>query len=507
MPLARVHGAVVDGVTGIVVLVEVDVAQGLPSVGMVGLAGATVAEARWRVRSAIGNTGIAWPAARITIGLSPADVPKGGTSLDLAIAAAVLVADGKIPPVPNDAAFIGELGLDGAIRPVSGALATAVAAWHAGLRILYVSAPDAGLVGLLPGVTVRPARDLRQLIGVLRGDPAVATEPVEQLAAASTNDELDLADVRGQAFARFGLQVAAAGGHHCALLGAPGVGKSMLARRLVGLLPDLDADQSVEVTALQSLATDWRGTGLHHRPVEQAPHHSASSAAVLGTVRGSSVVPGAITLAHHGVLVLDEAAEFARPCLEGLRQPMETGGITISRVGRQATLPARFQLVLTSNPCPCGHGVGTGEACRCSPMARRRYAERLSGPLLDRVDVRITMTRPPAAKLATDPGESSAVARERVVAARDRAAVRFRGLGWLRNADIPPALLRRDFAPGPDAVALLEAGEHGGRSLRGIDRIARLAWTVADLVGADRPSADHVMTALGLRGADGGWAA
>lgn len=509
--LAQVTGAVLDGAMGIVVLVEVDLAQGLPSIGVVGLAGTTVAEARWRVRSAVTNCGEPWPSGRLTIGLSPADVPKIGTGLDLAIAVGVLTSAGRLPRVAADTAFIGELGLDGSVRPVRGALAVADAARRAGVRTMIAASEDAVLMRLVPGLDVHAVTTLSQTLSLIRGETsamAIPQPPVARQPNAPKPDlrepdlpEPDLIDVRGHAFARFAVEVAAAGGHHCALVGEPGVGKSLIGYRLVSLLPDLDPEQAVEVTTLHSLTRAW-DAGLLRRPVMQAPHHSASAASLLGTVRGSQVLPGAVSLAHHGVLILDEAPEFARPCLEGLRQPMESGVIALHRVGRLAVLPARCQVVLTANPCPCGKAVGDGADCRCTPMARRRYADRLSGPLLDRIDVRVAVTRPTAGELA-QPGEPSASVAERVRAARERAVHRFRGQPWSRNAEIPPSALRTRWAPTGEGVALLEAAFAQGSSMRGLDRVLRMAWTVCDLAGVDRPCQSHVATALGLRGSVG----
>lgn len=505
MTLARVHSAVVDGATGVSVLVEADVAQGLPSVGMVGLAGATVAESRWRVRSAIGNSRLPWPSGRITIGLSPADLPKVGTGLDLAIAVALLETVGHVPPSAASWAYIGELGLDGEVKPAAGVLPAALAAHASGRRTLIVSVRDAALVRLLPDVAVWGISDLRELVDVLRGD-APPPAPVALAQARDVDDVIgDLAEVRGHETVRFGLEVAAAGRHHCALVGPPGIGKSMLAMRMATVLPDLDDREALEVTALQSLAgTIIEGRRIR-RPVQISPHHTASAAALLGTARGTRVIPGAVTLAHRGVLVMDEAPEFARPCLEGLRQPLEQGSIAIHRVGRAAILPARFQLVLTANPCPCGQAIGVGADCSCSPMAKRRYAERLSGPLMDRVDVRLTTARPSVSELLAADGETSEEVRGRVVAARARAAARFAAEPFAVNGEIPGAALRRQWAPEPRAVDLLEASHRNGGSMRGIDRVLRMSWTVADLRGAVRPTADDVVVAMGLRG-DGGLA-
>ena len=498
--LARVHGAVVDGVRATVVLVEVDIAQGLPSVGLVGLAGTTVDEARWRVRSAVGNSGAPWPPARITIGLSPADLPKAGTGLDLAIAVGVLSASGHVPRSLGDLAFLGELGLDGTVRPIRGALAAAQALVSAGIARVMVSPEDASVVSLLPDVTAIPVATLVEALQVLRGERTAM--PASRPAARPCDEEApdDLADVRGHRFARYGLEVAATGGHHCALVGPPGVGKSMLAGRLVTILPDLEGADAIDVTTVHSLTRTWRvQDGLITRPVLQAPHHSTSAAAVLGSVRGGQVIPGAVTLAHRGVLLLDEAPEFSRPCLEGLRQPMESGEIHVHRVGRQAVLPARCQVVLTANPCACGFAIDDGRDCTCTPMARKRYRERLSGPLMDRVDVRITAMRPGPRELMAE-GEPSSVVRARVLAARARAARRFADAPWRLNAEVPAGYLRRRLPPDDGGVQLLESASGSGASLRGLDRVLRMAWSIADLAGVDRPGAGEIAAALGLRG-------
>ena len=515
MSLAEVWGVVTTGIAGVMVKVEVDVAQGLPSVGVIGLAGASVTEARWRARSAIGNVGATWPAARITIGLSPADLPKSGTSLDLPIAVGVLAATKQVPQASvRDVAFIGELGLDGSVRGVDGALAAAIAAHRHGVSSVCIPYANARQVRVIPGLRVVVIGDLAHLICVLRGDADASSGPGANGEAGVEGDnghptpetahEPDFSDVRGHPFAKFGLEVVAAGGHHCSMIGPPGVGKSMLAARLPTILPDLATDVALEVTALASLAGQWPvERGLVRRPLLQAPHHSSSSAAILGTARGRQSIPGALSLAHHGVLFLDEAPEFSRPSLEGLRQPMESGVITVMRAASSATLPARFQLILASNPCPCGLAVGRGDGCTCTPMARRRYAERLSGPLLDRIDVRLTVPRPSAPELASTPAEASAQIRERVLAARARARKRFEAEPWSLNAQLPGAALRQRWRPVPEAEALIRSVERSGASLRSIDRLLRIAWTVADLGGADRPAAEHVATAMSLRGVDG----
>ena len=354
MALASVHGLVLSGVSGQLVRVEVDVAQGLPTVGVVGLPDASVGESRWRARSALASIGAAWPNRRVTISLSPAEVRKVGAGLDLPIAVAVLKASDQLPDVDlGDIAFVGELGLDGQVRPARGALACALAARRAGIGRIVVAPSCAREVALLTGLGVVPAGHLATVVAVLRegsdGDPLPAQQDPDEAAASTA----DLRDVRGHLHARFALEVAAAGQHHLAMVGPPGVGKTLLAERLPGLLPDLEGEAVVEVAAIHSVAAVPRPAGTQARPPYRAPHHSASSAALLGTVHGYRVSPGAVTLAHRGVLFMDEAPEFSRPSLEGLRQPLESGVVSINRSGWSGVLPGRFQLVLAANPCPC----------------------------------------------------------------------------------------------------------------------------------------------------------
>lgn len=486
-------GLAPDGIAASVVSVEAHVARGLPSLGIVGLPGASVGEARWRVRSAFDSAGLRWPEGRLVVGLSPADLPKDGTGLDLAMAIALLVADGQVPAVPATMAFAGELGLDGTVRHVRHALAIASGAAAAGLGTVVVPVDDAGAAALVPGIEAVGVRSLAHCAAVLRGE-----EPPVRPAGAGRSHRAggapDLADVRGQPMARLAVEVAAAGGHHLALTGTPGSGKTMLAQRLHGILPPLDGSDALAVATIRAVTGE---EPLADRPCV-APHHSASPAAVLGSVSARGVRPGAVTRAHLGVLLLDEAPEFARPALEGLRQPLEEGEVRLMRVDRITTLPARFQLALTANPCPCGHGDGRGERCACTAQARRRYAERLSGPLLDRVDLRIAAAKPSRGELRAGPGEPSSVVAERVLAARERASARLAGTPWRVNAHVPAGPLRAGLPE--DAAGLLDRFAEREPGLRGIDRMLRVAWTLADLAGLDRPGADEVAMAAALRG-------
>jgi magnesium chelatase family protein len=507
--LARTRSVALLGVTGHLVEVEADIGSGVPAVVLVGLPDPSVTEARDRIRAALTNSGFEWPMRRITLGLSPAMIPKRGSSFDLAFAVAVLAAVRAIPPdTVADAAFVGELGLDGAVRPVRGVLPAVLAAAAAGCSRVVVPVANAGEARLVPDVDVVAVSSLRATADWLTGaldrsalesaEAALATAP---RAATTTDSDPDLAEVRGQPEARYATEVAAAGGHHLLLSGPPGTGKSMLAQRLPGLLPDLLRPDALEVTAIHSVAgTLPPGGTLLERPPYQDPHHTASIPAVLGGGAGAAR-PGAVSLAHRGVLLLDEAPEFPPALLDGLREPMERGSIVIARSGAIVRFPARFQLVLTANPCPCGLGGGRDQDCRCTPLMRRRYASRLSGPILDRVDIRQTVAAPSPGVLAVDEPETSAVVAARVAAARQRQTARFVGADWRCNAEVPSAALRRRYPPTAPALRLAEDKlRRGVLTARGVDRALRVAWTVADLRGRDRPDLDEVHTALALRG-------
>jgi magnesium chelatase family protein len=499
MALAQVHGAVISGIKAAPIMVEVDLSPGLPGVGIIGLADTAVGEARWRLRSALGSTHITWPQQRITIGLSPADMPKRGTSLDLAMAVGLLHVTNRINQhATQQVMFFGELGLDGSVRSIRGGIAAAVAARNVGCRILVAAPESAQEAALIPGIDVVSVQSLQECWEMLRGasgGSVVQTPPPNRETIRG-----DFADVRGHEFARYACEVAAAGRHHMLFRGSPGIGKTMLAERFVTILPRLNEAEAVDVTTVASLAGHLTpGHGLIHEPPFQSPHHSASATAILGTVRSGAAIPGALTLAHHGVLFLDEAAEFSRPALEGLRQPLESGVVVIARAGVLEKLPARIQLLMAANPCPCGQLLDSAQDCRCSSLERRRYDAKLSGPLMDRIDVRITVRAPKATSLAIS-GETSSAMAQRVQVARDRARHRFTDCHWRVNAEIPVRELRRTFTPEPQAVALLERWESDRINLRSSDRIVRMAWSICDLRGGDRPSVEDLSGALSLRG-------
>jgi|KBSSwiStaDraftv2_1062776.scaffolds.fasta_scaffold09704_13 magnesium chelatase family protein len=509
MALATTSGVALVGVRGEIVEIQADVSGGIPGLAFTGLAEKAVVEAHHRIRSAMLNSQIAWPVKRMTVALLPADVRKNGSRFDLAMAMALLAAAGEIPAGPlAETVWIAELGLDGRLRPIRGVLPAIAAAKAAGITRAVVSPGNGAEAALVPGVDVRVADNLRQLVQWLRGEgpaPATAEPAAEQWHPPGK----DLADVAGQTVAKRGLELAAAGNHNLFLVGVPGAGKTMLAERLPALLPPLDDDAALEVTAVHSVAGHLSSaSSLIRRPPLQAPHHTASVAALVGG--GTSLArPGAISLAHKGVLFLDEAPEWTASALDALRQPLESGEVVLHRGGGVVSYPARFLLVLAANPCPCG---ARGTQCICPPNTRRRYLQRLSGPLLDRIDLKVEVDPVEHADFF-DPvatRETSATVAARVAQARATAAERWAGNGWRVNADVPGSRLRS--APfGLSRTVLREAEEHleqGSLSARGLDRVLRLAWTIADLAGRTSPSAGDVNEAIFFRrGGSSAWAA
>ncbi|MCK0111289.1 YifB family Mg chelatase-like AAA ATPase [Ornithinimicrobium sp. F0845] len=504
MGLGSTYAVALSGVEGHLVQVEAHMAQGLPAMTMSGLPDAACSRAPNRIRAAVEDCGLTIPQRRWTINLTPAWLPKTGSGFDVGIAVAQLVVTKVLPPrVAESVVHIGELGLDGAVRPVTGVLPMVAAAAAAGMGTVIVPRANAEEASLVPGIRVYGVASLRELIelhlAVHRGAaPAALTlpEPVPP------GDPVpDLQDVVGQPEARAALEVAAAGRHHMLMVGAPGAGKTMLAERLPGLLPPLERTEALEVTAVHSVLGALDDTrSLVDRAPFVAPHHGASMAAVIGG--GSTRVrPGAVSRAHRGVLFLDETPEFRRDVLDGLRQPLESGEVVIARADRQTRLPARFQLVAAANPCPCGQGIGKGERCECTPLARRTYFGKLSGPLLDRIDVRVSLFPVNRSALAGPPGEPTVEVAERVRAARERQRSRWSGTPWVVNAEVPGSLLRSDAWRLPRQVTapLETAMDRGELTLRGYDRCVRVAWTLADLAGAERPGAQHLWRALALR--------
>ncbi len=504
--LARTRSIALTGLTAHLVTVEVDISsQGLPKLVWTGLPDAAVRESERRVRTAISNSNEDWPNRVITVGLSPASVRKAGSGFDLAIAVALLAAHNRLDPERvRDLVVLGELRLDGQVCTVPGVLPAVIGAVQAGFDRVAVPAANAREAALVPGVRVIGARSLAGLCAELRGEGVEVIDDCDAEAApADPSEPLDLVDVVGQHAARYALEVAAAGGHHMFLTGPPGVGKTMLAERLPGLLPELEPAAAMEVTSIHSLLGRLpSGQPLVRRPPFCSPHHSATTAALIGG--GSGIpAPGLISLAHRGVLFLDEATEFDRRTLDALRQPLESGQVTLVRSAGLATYPARFQLIMAANPCPCARAGRSIEAsaCQCTAPQIRAYKARVSGPLLDRIDVRAGLAPISRAILAAGAsGEPTAAVRSRVLEARDRARFRMRETPWLTNAEVPGPSLRRRWPVPPDSLGPLAVEiERGGSSTRGIDKAMKLAWTVADLGGRDVPSADDVEMARALR--------
>lgn len=505
MGIATTTAVSLVGLDGHMVQVQAHLSATVPGFTVVGLPDAALSESRDRVRAAVTSTGLTWPVRKITVNLSPAGLRKRGSGYDLAVAVSVLAGAGEIPAGQVDrVVHIGELGLDGRVHPVRGVLPAVAAAVEAGFERVVVAAADAEEARLVPGASVVGVASLAEAVVLHGGDDKLVrgVEPVrKEPAGTSRRSAGDLSDVVGQSDARRALEIAAAGGHHLFLVGPPGAGKTMLASRLPGILPDLTDTEAVEVTAVHSVAGSFDPAGgLIRRPPYEDPHHTATAAAVIGG--GSGIPrPGAVTRAHRGVLFLDEAAEFRPSVLETLRQPLERGELTVHRSGGSVRYPARFQMVLAANPCPCGQAIGKGLRCTCTPMMRRRYLGRLSGPLLDRVDLQVDVLPVDPAERAAGPGESTAVVAQRVLAARQAARDRLRGTGWTTNAEIPGAWLRERVEPGGKIDRIVTTALSSGLlSLRGVDRVLRVAWTLADLHGKSSPGPDEVNEAVALRG-------
>lgn len=499
----------VSGVNGFPVRIEVFGVDGIPGMEIIGLPDASVRESKDRVNAAIINSGRPMPPKRITVNLAPADMKKEGPSFDLPIAVGIMTAAGALVPSPaidlNRIALFGELGLDGNVRPVNGALPMVISARENGIENVILPEENAKEVACIQGMNIFPVHHLKQVIDYLEGNENLAAQiqvPFEQLKKEAVPG-IDMAQIKGQKGARRAVEVAAAGGHNMLMIGVPGSGKTMLARCIPGILPPLSMEEALETTRIHSISGKLPpGSGLMVTRPFCAPHHNASVASLIGG--GQDAKPGEVSLAHNGVLFLDELPEFSRSALEALRQPLEDGIVSVSRVRRQASYQASFMLVAAMNPCPCGYFGSTLKACRCTPPEIKKYLDRVSGPLLDRIDLQIEVDSVPVSEINDSAAaESSAAVAARVAKARLIQLERYRGSGKHCNAQLTNAEIRRWCTPGPEASRILDLATGSLQlSMRAYTRILKVARTIADLAGEDSIASVHIAEAIQYRELD-----
>lgn len=497
MSLATTKAIALSGLNGEVVTVEVDIADGLPGYNLLGLPDAALSESRDRIRAAIVNTGLHWPNKKVTIALLPAWLPKSGSGFDLSIAMGILGAQSIVTGV-EDLLFVGELSLDGKLRLTRGVLPSLICAFRNGIRRAVIPTANAAEAKLLPEMEIFTFEKLGEIVHWMQTGE-VTEQSAFEMQVESGEKLLDFADVAGQSSARYAAEISAAGGHNFLMIGPPGVGKTMIAERLPTILPPLSKEETIEVSAIHSITNSDR-TPLSTIAPFISPHHSTTRIAMVGG--GAHVIkPGICSLAHRGVLFIDEAPECGSGVLDSLRQPLESGSITISRANGNLTFPAHFILVLASNPCPCGKFAGKGLGCTCSSLQVRKYLNKLSGPLLDRIDLRVPVENVSRVELEELNNESSAVMRDRVIAARAVAAERFKDENWKLNSEIPPRALRQKYQPDRSAMNFLHEELDKERiTARGLHKIIRTSWTIADLKNVKKPTLKEVTESYRLRG-------